>query len=91
MNHFSNHKTLRLQILDIFSEYHDSDIDDTNPIIECIAMDDSRYVGRGFQYENLIAVWSHEQQTITLFVDGEETATVPASSNNAVVQKQIAA
>ena len=54
-------------------------------------MDDSRYVGRRFHHENLTAVWSHEQQTITLFVDGEETATMPASSNNAIVQKQIAA
>ena len=90
MNHPSIHKTLRSQILDIFAEYHDSDIDDTTPIIEYIAMDDSRYVGRRFHHENLIAVWSHEQQTITLFVDGEETATMPAACS-AVVQKQIAA
>ena len=90
MNHPTIHKTLRSQILDIFAEYHDSVIDDTTQITECIAMDDSRYVGRRFQHENLIAVWSHEQQTITLFVDGEETATMPAACS-AVVQKQIAA
>jgi len=89
MNHSSIHKTLRSQILDIFAEYQD--IDDSTPIIECIAMDDSRYIGRRFHHENLIAVWSHEQQSITLFVDGEETATIPASPSNAVAQKQIAA
>jgi len=91
MNHPAIHKTLRSQILDIFAEYQDSDIDDTTQIIECIAMDDSRYVGRRFHHENLIAVWAHQQQTITLFVDGEETATIPASPNSAVTQKQIAA
>ena len=93
MNHPSIHKTLRSQILDIFAEYHDSDsdIDDTTPIIEYIAMDDSRYVGRRFHHENLIAVWSHEQQTITLFVDGEERATMPVSLSRVVTQKQIAA
>ena len=90
MNHPSIHKTLRSQILDIFAEYQDSDIDDTTQIIEYIALDDSRYVGRRFHHENLIAVWSHEQQTITLFVDGEETATMPAACS-AVVKKQIAA
>tara|TARA_B110000467_G_scaffold160977_1_gene181231 strand:- start:1034 stop:1312 length:279 start_codon:yes stop_codon:yes gene_type:complete len=79
MNHPSIHKTLRSQILDVFSEYQDDDIDDTTQIKECIAMDDSRYVGRRFQHENLIAIWSYEQQTITLFVDGEETATMPTS------------
>jgi hypothetical protein len=87
MNYLSIHKTLRSQILDIFAEYHDSDIDDTTPITECIAIDDSRYVGRRFQHENLIAVWSHEQQTITLFVDGEETATTPTSPSNDVAPK----
>ena len=91
MNHPTIHKTLRSQILDIFAEYHDSVIDDTTQITECIAMDDSRYVGRRFQHENLIAVWSHEQQTITLFVDGEERATMPASPSRVVTQKQIAA
>jgi len=91
MNPSSIHKTLRSQILDIFAGYQDSDIDDSTPIIECIAMDDSRYIGRRFHHENLIAVWSHEQQSITLFVDGEETVTMPASPSNAVAQKQIAA
>jgi hypothetical protein len=91
MNHPTIHKTLRSQILDIFAEYHDSVIDDTTQITECIAMDDSRYVGRRFQHENLIAVWSHEQQTITLFVDGEERATMPVSLSRVVTQKQIAA
>ena len=90
MNHPSIHKTLRSQILDIFAKYQDSDIDGTTQIIEYIALDDSRYVGRRFHHENLIAVWSHKQQTITLFVDGEETATMPAACS-AVVQKQIAA
>jgi hypothetical protein len=87
MNYLSIHKTLRSQILDIFAEYHDSDIDDTTQITECIAIDDSRYVGRRFQHENLIAVWSHEQQTITLFVDGEETATTPTSPSSDVAPK----
>lgn len=55
-------------------------------------MDDSRYVGRRFQHENLIAVWSHAQQTITLFVDGEETVTMPASpSRDVAPQNKIAA
>ena len=91
MNHPTIHKTLRSQILDIFAEYQDSDIGDTTQLIEYIALDDSRYVGRRFQHENLIAVWSHEQQTITLFVDGEERATMPVSLSRVVTQKQIAA
>jgi hypothetical protein len=91
MNHPSTHNALRAQILDIFAEYQDSDIDATTPIIECIALDDSRYVGRRFHHENLIAIWSHEQQTITLFVDDEETVTIPAAPSFAVAQKQIAA
>ncbi len=47
-------------------------------------MSDSRYIGRRYHYENLIAVWSHEQQSITLFVDEKETATMPAKPSNAV-------
>ena len=84
MNHPSIHKTMRSQVLDIFTEYHDSDIDATTPIIERIAMSDSRYIGRRYHYENLIAVWSHEQQSITLFVDEKETATMPAKPSNTV-------
>jgi hypothetical protein len=84
MNHPSIHKTMRSQVLDIFTEYHDSDIDATTPIIECIALSDSRYIGRRYHYENLIAVWSHEQQSITLFVDEKETATMPAKPSNTV-------
>ena len=91
MNHPAIHKTLRSQILDIFAEYQDSDIGDTTQLIEYIALDDSRYIGRRFHQENLIAVWSHEQQTITLFVDGKETATMPAAACSAIVEKQIAA
>ncbi|MBT4692770.1 MAG: hypothetical protein HOA14_14445 [Planctomycetaceae bacterium] len=91
MHHPTIHKTLRSRILDLFAEFHDSDIDDTTPIIECIALDDSRYIGRRFHYENLIAVCSHEQQTITLFVDKEETVTMPVAPNSDVAQKQIAA
>ena len=87
MNHPTIHKTLRSQILDIFSEYQDSAIDDTTPIIEYIAMSDSRYVGRRYHYENLLAIWSHEQQSITLFVDEKETATIPAAPSNAVTPK----
>jgi len=91
MNHPAIHKTLRSQILDIFAEYQDSDIGDTTQLIEYIALDDSRYIGRRFHQQNLLAVWSHEQQTITLFVDGEETATMPAEACSTVVEKQIAA
>jgi hypothetical protein len=47
-------------------------------------MSDSRYIGRRYHYENLIAVWSHEQQSITLFVDEKETATMPAKPSNTV-------
>jgi hypothetical protein len=84
MNHPSIHKTMRSQVLDIFAEYHDSDIDAKTPIIECVAMSDSRYIGRRYHYENLLAVWSHEQQAITLFVDEKETVTMPAKPSNAV-------
>lgn len=75
---------MRSQVLDIFAEYHDSDFDATTPIIECVAMSDSRYIGRRYRYENLLAVWSHEQQAITLFVDEKETVTMPAKPSNAV-------
>lgn len=91
MNHPSIHKTLRSQVIGIFAQYHDSDIDDTTEIIECITLNDNRYVGRRFHYENLIANWSHEQQAITLFVAGEETATMPAVRCGVVAQKPIAA
>lgn len=75
---------MRSQVLDIFAEYHDSDIDATTPITECVAMSDSRYIGRRYHYKNLLAVWSHERQAVTLFVDEKETVTMPAKPSNAV-------
>ncbi len=87
MNHPSIHKTMRSQVLDIFAEYHNNDIDDSTSIVECIAMSDSRYIGRRYHYENLSAVWSHEKQLITLFVDDKETATMPAMPSKALATK----
>ena len=47
-------------------------------------MSDSRYIGRRYHYKNLLAVWSHERQAVTLFVDEKETVTMPAKPSNAV-------